>query len=359
MNQITEDDPYLMNNPAEMLSRVAGAKWISTIDLNSAYYQVRLEQTSRKYTAFRCFCGSFEFLRGGFGLKNMPKTFQKLINKVLHGCQDFAEAHVDDIVIYSNTFAQHVLHLREVLSRLKSAKLTANISKCKFLLERMTILGHVLEGGLIRPDEGKIAAIQNISQLTTKTQVKSFLGLTGYYADFIPGYQDKAFALTELLKRSKPDKVQWRQEEQKALNALKQALVSKPVLMPPDFSRPYILQTDASRVAISAILCQKHDDGKEHVISYASRKLLPRETKYSVIELELLAVVFGVIKFHHYLYGNKIELQSDHRPLSYLSSLLEHSPRLARWNLILSSYDITPTFKKGSLNSNVDGLSRL
>jgi hypothetical protein len=122
---------------------------------------------------------------------------------------------------------------------------------------------------------------------------------------------------------------------------------------------PYILQTHASRVAISAILCQRLDDGKEHVISYASRKLLPRETKYSVIELELLAVVFGVIKFNHYVYGNKIELQSDHRPLSFLSSLLEHSPRLARWNLILSSYDIRPTFKKGSLNCNVDGLSRL
>jgi hypothetical protein len=359
LNQVTEDDPYLMNNPAEILSRVAGAKFVSTIDLNSAFYQVRLEENWRKYTAFRCFCGTFEFLRGGFGLKNMPKTFQKLINKILRGCHDFAEAHLDDIVIYSQTFAEHLEHLREVLSRLKNANLTANTAKCKFLLKRMTILGHVIEDGTLRPDESKISAIQQISRLTTKTQVKSFLGLSGYYADYIPAYQDKAYALTELLKRNKPDKVQWGEAEQRALDTLKNALVSKPVLMAPDFSCPYILQTDASRVAISAILCQRGDDGKEHVISYASRKLLPRETRYSVIELETLAVVFGVIKFNRFLYANKIELQSDHRPLSYLASLLEHSPRLARWNLILSSYDITPTFKNGSLNGNVDALSRL
>lgn len=359
LNQITEDDPYLMNNPAEILSRVSGAKFISTIDLNSAYYQVPLEENSRKYTAFRCFCGKFEFLRGGFGLKNMPKTFQKLVNKILRGCEEFAESHLDDICIYSKTFSEHVAHLREVLIRLRNAGLTANTSKCKFLLKSMKILGHVLEDGLIRPDEEKVAAIQQISTLATKTQVKSFLGLTGYYADFIPGYQEKAYALTELLKRNKPDKVQWREEEQKALDALKMALISKPVLVPPDPSLPFIIQSDASRRSISAILCQRGKDNKEHVISYASRKLLPRETKYSVIELELLAAVFGVTKFNHYVYGRKIELQSDHRPLSYIAALLEHSPRLARWNLILSNYDITPTYKRGSLNSNVDGLSRL
>jgi hypothetical protein len=208
------------------LSRVAGAKFISTIDLNSAYYQVRLEKNSQKYTAFRCFCGSFEFLRGGFGLKNMPKTFQKLINNILRNCQDFAEAHLDDVAIYSQTFEQHLSHLREVLTRLKNAKLTANTAKFKFLLKRMTILGHVIEEGLIKPDESKVSAVQQISALTTKTQVKSFLGLTGYYADFIPRYQDKAYALMELLKRNKPDKVHWGEAEQRALDALKSALIS-------------------------------------------------------------------------------------------------------------------------------------
>jgi hypothetical protein len=116
----------------------------------------------------------------------MPKTFQKLIKKILRGCQDFAEAHLDDVAIYSSTFEQHLSQLREVLTRLKDAKLTANIAKCKFLLKCMTILGHVIQGGLISSDENKVSAIQQISQLATKTQVKSFLGLTGYYADFIP-----------------------------------------------------------------------------------------------------------------------------------------------------------------------------
>ena len=359
LNQKTVDDPYLMNNPAEILSKVAGKRLISTIDLNSAFYQVPTEENSRKYTAVRCFCGTFEFLRGGFGLKNMPKTFQKLINKILRGCEDFAEAHLDDIVIHSKSFEEHKMHIREVLVRLRNAGLTANTSKCRFLLKKMKILGHLIQDGLLRPDQDKVEAINQIEKLNTKTEVKAFLGLTGYYSDYIPFYQDKAYALTELLKKNKPDKVQWTLEEQKALDALKAALLSRPVLVPPNPSRAYILQTDASRVAISAILCQKDDNGKEHVVSYASRKLLPRERKYSVIELELLAVLFGVMKFHYYIYGHKIELQSDHRPLSYVKALLEHSPRLARWNLILSSYEITPSYKKGSLNSNVDGLSRL
>jgi hypothetical protein len=223
----------------------------------------------------------------------------------------------------------------------------------------MSVFGHIVENGLIKPDEEKIASIQRITKLNAKTDVKSFLGLSDYYSDYIPFYQDKAYALTELLKRNKPDKVIWTTNEQKSLDSLKAALTSKPVLFPPDPSRPYILQTDASRGTISAILAQRDDNGQERVVSYASRKLLPRETKYSTIELELRSVVFGLMKHHHFIYGRKIEVQSDHRPLSYISSLLEHSSRLARWNLILSNYDITPVYKKGCENRNADGLSRL
>jgi hypothetical protein len=187
----------------------------------------------------------------------MPKTFQRLANKILRGAHNYSCSHLDDFVIWSHTFADHINHLRDVLQRLRNAKLTANVAKSEFILPRMKILGHVIADGLIEPDEDKISAVQRIKHLVTKKDVKSFLGLTGYYSEFIPSYQDKAFPLTELLKRNKPDKVQWGAKEQMALDSLKQALTSKPLLCPPDPSNGYILQTDASRVAVPAILAQK------------------------------------------------------------------------------------------------------
>jgi len=134
------------------------------------------------------------------------------------------------------------MHVRQVLIWLRNPGLTANTAKCKFLLKSMNVLGHVIENGLLKPNEDKITAVKNILKLNTKTEVKSFLGLMGYYADFIPKYQEKAYALTKLLKRKKPDKVQWGEEEQKALETLKIALVSRPVLVPPDHSLPYIFR---------------------------------------------------------------------------------------------------------------------
>lgn len=359
VNSLCEDDVYMMNNPANIIRRAARCKYLSKIDLSQAFYQIPLSKESRKYTAIRTFCGHFEYTVGSFGLKNMPKTFQRLANKILRGAQGYACSHLDDYVVWSNTFEEHIIHLRDVLQRLRNAHLTASKAKSDFILPRMKILGNIIENSEIKPDPDKISAIERIDTLKTKKDVKCFLGLTGYYAEYIPAYQDKAYPLTELLRRNKPEKVQWGESEQKALEALKRALTAKPVLHPPDPSMGYILQTDASRVSISAILAQRDAAGRERVIAYASKKLLPREQLYSVIELETYAVIFGLTKFDHYLFGRKIELQSDHKPLSYMATWMNNSPRLARWNLILSKYDIKATYKKASLNTNADGLSRL
>ena len=223
----------------------------------------------------------------------------------------------------------------------------------------MNLFGFVIENGKISPDDEKVKCIKELEIPTTKSKVKALLGLIGYYSHMIPAFQEKAYPLTELLKKNQPEKVNWGPAQQRSFETLKQCMINKPILSPPVPSKPYILQTDASRSSVSAILAQRSNEGHVVVISYASRKLLPRETKYSVIELELLAVILGVTKFHHLLYGAKIILQSDHKALSYLNTLLDHSPRLARWHLILSNYNIEMTYKKGKENSNVDGLSRL
>lgn len=360
INKFTRDDPYIMNSTSEIISKVAGAKFLTRIDANSAFLQIPLSDESCKYAAIRTFCGTYEYKRCCFGLKNSSKTYQRLVNKILRGAHTYAIALLDDICIFSDSLEQHLLHIRDVLQRLRNAHLTINKSKCLFILEKMNLFGFSIENGKISPTDEKTKCINELAVPTTKTAVKSLLGLVGYYSHMIPDYQEKAYPLTQLLKKDQPEKgINWGPEQQQALEVLKQCLVSKPILSSPDPSKPYILQTDASRQSVSAILAQRSDQGLETVISYASRKLLPRETNYSVIEIELLAVIMGVMKFHHLLYGAKIILQSDHRALSYLTSLLDHSPRLARWHLILSNYDIEMTYKAGKVNSNADGLSRL
>ena len=159
--------------------------------------------------------------------------------------------------------------------------------------------------------------------------------------------------MTELLGRTKPDKLQWTDKCQQAFDELKNALMNKPVLHPPNFAKPFLLVSDSSKISLSAILMQSGDDDTKanHVIAYASRKLLGREQRYPVIELELLALVFGLQKFRHIIYQNETRVYTDHRPLSWLNSLVKHSPRLARWALLIQDYNVTTTYIRGKIMS--------
>jgi len=194
------------------------------------------------------------------------------------------------------------------------------------------ILGHILQDGAIYPDSEKTAVIANWPIPRSKKKLKSFLGLTSYFRDFIRSYADIAYPLTELLGKRKPDRLQRGPSEQRSFEQLKSAMMDKPLLQAADFTKDWIIMSNASQVAVSGILMQRggSDDSKLHVVSYTSRKLLLRERNYSTLELELRAVVFSITKFHHYVYGRKIEVFRDHRPLQYLNSLVKHSSRLAR-----------------------------
>ena len=172
-------------------------------------------------------------------------------------------------------------------------------------------------------------------------------------------YATKTFPLTEMLARNKPDKLVWGERELDAFNKLKLALMTKPVLRPPDMSKDFQIFADASSVALSGILVQRDDSTQNYyVVAYASRKLLPRERKFAIVELELMAIVFSLTKFHHWVYGKKIEVFSDHRPLQWLDSLSKHSSRLARWNLIIQNYDVKTTYIPGG-KQVADYLTRL
>ena len=360
LNKKTVTEPYRMQDPSELLSRVAGARLITRIDLKMSFFQLGLEKNSQKYTGFQCEFGCFSYRTVAMGLKNSSFTMQRLIDRLLRGTHRFTGALIDDIIIFGNDFELHLTHIREILDRLRAAGLTANGGKCTLGASCIKILGHVVQDGQILPDPSKTAVIANWPLPRTKKKLKGFLGLTSYFRDFLPDYAAIAHPLTELLGKRKPDKLVWGTAELQSFDQLKQAMMSKPVLQAPDFTKDYVIMSDASTVSVSGILLQREGDetSKLHVVSYASRKLLPHERNYSVIQLELLAIVFSIIKFHHYVYGKKIDLLCDHRPLQHMSSLVKHSSRLARYAIILQNYDINCKYVKGS-EQMADALTRI
>ena len=214
-------------------------------------------------------------------------------------------------------------------------------------------------GGDVSPDLSKMEAVSAMGVPKTKKQVRTFLGLTGYYRRFIPNYSSIAAPLTDLTRKSAPNQVTWKEECDKAFHSLKKVLCSSPILCSPDFIKPFFLQTDASERGVGAVLSQRDDDGYDHPISYFSRKLLPREQRYSTVEKECLAIKLGVQAFKVYLLGRKFTIQTDHRSLVWLDRLKEGNSRLTRWSLALQPYDFEVTHRAGNTNQNADALSRI
>jgi len=360
LNKKTVDERYMMTNSEELLSRVAGARYLTKIDLTKSYLQIPLSKESQKYTCFQTPFGVFRYLTMPMGLKCASATCQRLMDRILRGSHKYAGTLIDDILVYSRSFEEHLRHVGDVLDRIQRAGLTANAKKCHFSSDRIKILGHVVQNGLICPDPDKVAVIASWPRPKNKTQLKSFLGLVNFVRSYIPDYAAIAHPLTELLGRGRPDKLVWGDREQLSFDQLRQALMSKPALHPPDPNKNYKLYCDGSTTSISSILTQSSDEqGKgDHVIAYASRKLLPRERKYPITELELMSIVYGLLKFHHYLYGRKVTVYTDHRPLQWLNSLVKHSPRLARWSMIIQNYDVTTVYIRGD-QQPADALTRL
>ena len=253
-------------------------------------------------------------------------------------------------MIFTETWSDHVNALRQVLESLRSAGLTAKPSK----------LGHIVGNGVIKPLPDKVKLVLEAKRPETKKQVRSFIGLANYYRKFIPNFAAIAAPITDLTKKGQPNQIQWSDVQESAFNTLKMRLATAPILRLPDPCKPYILRTDASDasdVGLGAVLMQT-EDGVKFPVYYASRKLLPREAAYAVIERECLALVWAVEKFHVYLYGTEFVLETDHHPLVYLAESRVNNSRLMRWALCLQPYRYLVKAIKGSDNFGADYLSR-
>lgn len=353
LNDNTIDDKFPMPNIEDLFGKLGNCRYFSTIDLAKGFHQIEVHPDDRCKTAFSTANGHFEFTRMPFGLKNSPSTFQRLMNHIL---RDFINkicvVYLDDILIFSASLEEHILSLKKVLQRLREKNLKVQIDKCNFAELSTNYLGHIITQGGIKPDPTKIVAIQKIPLPSTQKQIKSFLGLSGYYRKFIKDYAKIAYPLIKCLK--KDGKIKKNDPEYiEAFNKLKTLLTSDPILVNPDFQKPFTLTTDASNFALGAVLSQN-----SHPIAFASRTLNRHETNYSTVEKELLAIVWATKHFHTYLYGRKFLIQTDHKPLVWLNNLKEPNMKLQRWKIKLNDYNFTISYVKGKDNIIADGLSR-
>ncbi|XP_069100681.1 uncharacterized protein [Pleurodeles waltl] len=285
VNNLTYFDAYPMPRIDELIERLGQAKFLSTLDLTKGYWQIPLRKGDKEKTAFATPSGLYQFTVLPFGLHGAPATFQRLMDEILRPFKQYAAAYLDDIVIYSNTWEEHLTHLDTILQALRKAQLTANPEKCRLGLTSIKYLGYIVGNGLIRPQVEKIEAISRMSFPKRKKDIRAFLGLIGYYRRFIPHFSTVAETLTELLKNSYPNTVGPPSVSAlQSFDKLKTALMSEPVLCCPDFCKPFVLMTDASDVGLGAVLTQPQDDDTLHPILFISRKLLPREVHYPTRE---------------------------------------------------------------------------
>ena len=357
LNAVTVRDAHPIPRIDDTLDCLAGAKVFSTLDLKSGYWQIPMAEEDKSKTAFTTRAGLYEFNVMPFGLTNAPATFQRLMHMVLAGLEwETCLAYMDDINVFASSFEQHLDRLSEVFRRLSSAGLTLNAAKCKLLCSSVTYLGHVISADGVSTDPGKTAAISDWVPPSTSKGVSSFLGLASYYRRFVPDFASVAAPLFQLTRRGK--KFHWSSDCQHAFDRLKCLLTASPILAYPDFSRPFLLDTDASDFGIGAVLSQVHDDGKEHVVGYASHSLSKAERNYTTTRKELLAVVTFVQHFRHYLLHRPFTLHTDHGSLQWLHNFKEPTGQLARWIERLADYNFTIQHRAGSRHRNADALSR-
>lgn len=357
LNSVTMKDAYPLPRVDDTLDMLSGCKWFSTLDLTSGYWQVEVAPQDRHKTAFSTPKGLFNFKVMPFGLCNAPATFQRLMNTVLAGLQwECCLVYLDDIIVVGRTFEEHLTNLQRVLSCLLAAGLRLQPSKCHLCRRKVTFLGHVISEHGIATDPEKIQTVETWPTPSSCREVQRFLGFVNYYRRFIKDFSQIAKPLTKLTEKS--CKFVWTSECDNAFATLRKKLTSSPILSFPDFSKPFILDTDASSTGIGAVLSQKQDDGTETVIAYASRTLTKPERNYCVTRKELLAVIYFIEHFRPYTLGNSFTLRTDHNSLKWLWNFKEPEGQLARWLQKLQEYTFTIIHRPGKMHTNADALSR-
>ena len=357
LNSVTSTPVYPIPDIKSNLSLMAGSRYFTLLDIENAYWNIPIREEDKDKTGFVTPFGSFRYEKMAFGLSGAPSTFQRVMDAMLVGLRDVEVlVYLDDLLLFSETIEDHMRRMKLVFERVREANFKLSVAKCTFAVPEVVYLGHVVNSNGVAPDPSKVTAIREFPRPRTVKDVRSFLGLSGYYRAFIRNYAAMSRPLTQLTR--KDEKFVWTDSQQLAFDDLKAALTSESVLAHPRFDQQFILSTDASDYAISAILSQLQN-GKERPISFASRMLNAAERNYSTTQKELLAVVFGTQIHRCFLYGRKFKIVTDHAALKWLITVKNHHcARLTRWVLKLSEYDFEIEHKAGKKHVNADCLSR-
>jgi hypothetical protein len=355
LNALTVPDPFPMPRVEVLIDRVGKAKFMTKLDMTKAYWQVPLHEDSIPLTGFVTPRGHYQWRYLCFGLRNAPATFSRLIDKVLQGLNEFCDAYLDDVIIFSGSWGDHMSHLEQVLRRIDDARLTLNLSKCVFANAEIDFLGHHIGLNAVQPRAHKVEVLLKFPRPVNKKQVQSFLGVAGYYRRYLPHYSEIARPLNELLKKGR--KFQWSEEAEDAFIDLKSRLASRPILRPPDFDKPFCMAVDASQFCVGACLFQMVGEVR-HPVCYFSRKLLANEVRYSTIEKEALALVVSVRAFSVYFGSTPVTVYTDHSPLQFINKMANANQKLLRWSLELQQYTLDVCHLPGRENLLPDILSR-
>lgn len=335
----------------------AGAQYFTVLDLNQAYHQVPLAEESKALTAFTTDWNLYEYNRVPFGLATGAAVLSRLLDSVLGELKyKFVYNYLDDVVIYSKSFEEHLSHVQQVLDKFREAGLTVKPSKVDLARREISFLGHIVSAGGVKVDHERTKSIRQFPPPRNKREVARFIGMINFFRKFLPNFAQMAAPLNQL--RRKGESFKWTESHQAAFDNLKQALASAPVLAIPDFEREFVLQTDASNSGLAAVLLQEHEGGRR-AIAYASRSLTEAERKYSVYELEALAVMFGLEKFRFYLEHKEFTLETDNQALSWVLARPRKTGRLARWAVRISAFRFKVKHIKGTDNQVADALSRM
>ena len=356
LNEITLKDRHPIPLVNDSISILSNNKYFSVMDLLSGYWNVYLKESDRPKTAFITPEGLYQFKVLAFGLTNAPATFQRYMQSVLADIlYKFVVVYLDDIVIFSNSIEDHLKHIKIVFDRIREHNLKLQIEKCKFLCNEIHYLGHIINETEVRPDQEKTEAIREFPVPKKVKDVQSFLGLVGYYREFVEKFAFIANPLTNLLR--KKVKFDWNDECQGAFDTLKNRLITAPILSQFREDCEIEIFTDSCYYGMGCILGQIQNE-RHVVISYNSKLFNSAQTNYTVTEKECLAIVFAVKKYRHYIFGKHFTIYSDHNPLQYLMKVKNPNGRLTRWSLLLMDYDFDIVYKAGNKHQNADTLSR-
>lgn len=367
LNAVTKRTVYPIPATSQLLDCLNGSIFFSTLDLSQGYHQIPMAPQDIPKTAFATRRGQYEYKRMPFGLSTAPATFQRLMHIAFKN-ENWEKCliYLDDVLIFGRSAEEHLARLKAVLQRVREAGLKLSPAKCTFMEQKVEYLGHVITADGIQTDHKKVEKIQSWPVPTTVKEMKSFLGLAGYYRRFIKDYAEIVRPLELLCSRDESNKkpsqdirAQWNETHQGSFIQLKTALCSAPLLAYPEERGLFILDTDASNIGIGAVLSQVQN-GVEKVIAYASRRLSKSERRYCTTRKELLAVIVFVRQFKHYLFGRRFQVRTDHRALLWMLNWKKpNTSQYCLWKAELELYDIEVVHRPGRLHANADALSRL